>query len=145
MFPLCVDCVEKVQKTIKVPIRYLLMALTVVAVVLIKLFFPKELFYTTSVFVVALVSCVKSVSEQKGEEKKWCAFWIVFALSQFLPSCLYCLKYYAFIKFVALLYLALVDDCEFILELFNIAFNKMTCLYNTYVEKYCKKPEEKSD
>ena len=42
MIPLCVDCVQKVQKTIKVPIRYILMALTVVAVVLIKLFFPKE-------------------------------------------------------------------------------------------------------
>ena len=54
MIPLCVDCVQKVQKTIKVPIRYILMALTVVAVVLIKLFFPKELFYTLSVFVVAL-------------------------------------------------------------------------------------------
>ena len=120
------------------------MVLTVVLVVLTKVFLPKEFFYTISVFVVALVCCMKSMSEKKGEEKKWTAFWIVFVLAQFLPSCLYYLKYYSITKFAFLLYLALYDDCQFILDLFNIAFDAITSLYNTYIEKCCMEPK-KSD
>lgn len=135
----------KVQNAVKVPIHYILMFLTVVVIVLLRVFIPKRVLYTYSVFCVALFCCMKSISEKKGEEKKWCAFWFVFAFAQYLPSCLDHLKYYSFAKFLALLYLAVCDDCQFIVELFDVVYGWMEGLLKKYTEKYCQKPEEKSE
>ena len=133
-----VEQLKTIESKIHVPIRYLLMAVCALLVLVFYLFTRKCGFFTFCAFFPALFMCMKSIAENKGEEKKWAAYWCVFSFCQLLPSCLDKNMYYVLIKFAALVYFAFFDDCTLFIQAFEEGYKYITMGLEWYQTKYCK-------
>ena len=140
---LCADKCKQLEEKIKIPMRYIMMALTVVLVLIIYLLTRKCGFFTYCAFFPSLFACMKSMHDNKGEEKKWCSFWMLFSLLQVLPRCLDRNIYYGLVKCVALLYFAFFDTCDILINGLNMAYEYIEKGLN-YYKSMCAKVE-KSD
>ena len=111
------------------PLRYVMMGLTVVIVLVFYLLTRKCGFFTYAAFFPALITCMKSLYEKKGEEKKWCVYWVFFSFLEILPNRLDRNLYYAIAKCGALIYFAFFDTCDILINGLNMAYE--------YVNKGC--------
>lgn len=136
---------KELEAKVHVPVRYMIMAVCALLLLVVYLLTRKIGFFTYFAFVISLVICTKSMHEQKGEEKKWAAYWCSFALLQLLPSALEKNIYFVIVKFATLMYFAFFDDCSIVGEITEKSYQYIMGLLDTYKEKYCKECETKKD
>lgn len=63
---LCADKCKQLEEKIKIPMRYIMMALTVVLVLIIYLLTRKCGFFTYCAFFPSLFACMKSMHDNQG-------------------------------------------------------------------------------
>lgn len=117
------------------------MGISVVLFLIFYLLTRKHGFFTYCALFPALFACMKSMHENKGEEKKWCSFWILFSLLQLLPRCLDHSIYYSIVKCVVLIYFAFFDTCDILIDGLNKAYEYIEKGINYYMS-LCEKTEK---
>lgn len=127
---------EEIEKKIKMPLHYVLMMLCCVVSVLLIVFVKSMVFSNCTIFVVAFFACMKSVNDDKENERKWTHFWFLFVVIQ-VVSFLDMFSFWRFFKFFFLIYLAVYDDCAWLIEVTHYFCDFVKGLFNSYCTNYC--------
>ena len=131
------DTCKMIEEKIRIPLRYVIMTLTLIVICILHSMFRDRGFYTYSLFAAALIKSISDLHDNAGTEKKWAGFWFIFACFQMLPGWLDHITSYTVVKLVVLIFFAFFDDCTIILEILELAYVELKKLYELYLEKFC--------
>lgn len=131
-----VEVTESIEKKLKVPFHYVLMMLCCVVSVLLIVFVKSMVFSDFTIFVVAFFSCMKNLSDDEESATKWAHFWFLFVVIQHV-SFLDVFSFLGYFKFFFLVYLAVYDDCTWLIQITRYLVDLIKSLFNSYCANYC--------
>lgn len=137
-----VEKCKEIEAKLKFPLRYVMMGITALIAIVFYVLTRKHGFFTYAAFFPSVIFFMKSISEEKGEEKKWTAFWFFFAFVEIVSKPFNNIIYYGVVKCVALLYLAIYDDCAILVESIQKIYEYANKGYSWYLNSVCACKEE---
>lgn len=133
-----VEKCKEIEKTIKVPLHYVLMGVSVLLIAVFYILTRKSGFFSYISLFVSGYYFMKSVADKKGDEKKWVAFWFLFAFVEMATQAYIENIYISFLKCFALLYLAIFDDCAILCKTIDICCEYLQKGCDWYMDTVCK-------